>query len=108
VNNKLSLGVQKRDSSLEVLPELAMRAVFPQAGVGFVLSNPHCEYTRNKLKLKLKLIQTQMAQKPMLRAEGECACVAQTASNENTHIHSRLSGSPPPLLLGPSLLMLSP
>ena len=28
--------------------------------------------------LELELIQTQMTQKPMLRAEVECACVAQT------------------------------
>ena len=28
---------------------------------------------------ELELIQTQMKQKPMLRAEGECACVAQLA-----------------------------
>ena len=31
------------------------------------------------LELELELIQTQMTQKPMLRAEGECACVAQMA-----------------------------
>ena len=30
-------------------------------------------------ELELELIQTQMTQKPMLRAEGECACVAQKA-----------------------------
>ena len=32
-----------------------------------------------ELELELELIQTQMTQKPMLRAEGECACVAQMA-----------------------------
>ena len=30
-------------------------------------------------ELELELIQTQMTQKPVLRAEGECACVAQMA-----------------------------
>jgi hypothetical protein len=29
--------------------------------------------------LELEIIQTQMTQKPVLRAEGECACVAQMA-----------------------------
>jgi uncharacterized lipoprotein YddW (UPF0748 family) len=29
--------------------------------------------------LELELIQTQMTQKPMLRAEAKCACVAQMA-----------------------------
>ena len=41
------------------------------------------EQERNKAsinpELELELIQTQMTQKPMLLAEGECACVAQMA-----------------------------
>ena len=32
-----------------------------------------------QIELELELIQTQMTQKPMLRKEGECACVAQMA-----------------------------
>jgi hypothetical protein len=42
------------------------------------------------LELELELIQTQMAQKPILRAEGECACVAQMA---RAKIRSRESPS---------------
>ena len=35
------------------------------------------------IELELELIQTQMTQKPMLRAEGECACVAQMICAKN-------------------------
>jgi hypothetical protein len=39
----------------------------------------HSTATPLQGELELELIQTQMSQKPMLRAEEECACVAQTA-----------------------------
>ena len=38
-----------------------------------------CGHDDRMFELELELIQTQMTQKPMLRAEGECACVAQNA-----------------------------
>jgi hypothetical protein len=44
-----------------------------------VQSQCQCLKLELELELELELIQTQMKQKPILRAEGECACVAQMA-----------------------------
>jgi hypothetical protein len=46
-----------------------------------ICSGGHIHQTRPKVDAdgELELIQTQVTQKPMLRAEGECACVAQMA-----------------------------
>ena len=39
--------------------------------------DPFSSHAGFRFELELELIQTQLTQKPMLRAEGECACVAQ-------------------------------
>ena len=44
---------------------------------------PHGRHIYNEIELELELIQTQMSQKPMLQAEGECACVAQMESRKS-------------------------
>ena len=44
------------------------------------------------LELELKLMQTKMTQKPMLRAEGECACVG-TSENQGACVAKSLTKS---------------
>jgi hypothetical protein len=62
-----SPGVPSGEQTLSVLTRTGRRAVSARA------------QTFLPPELKLELIQTQITQKPVLRAEGECACVAQMA-----------------------------